>query len=482
MGFKLKTHTMFPADVQVTSPITLVKVGLRYTFGFDPSGLSGTFEPSDPTLTALAALNSTAGLLVQTGADAFTKRTLTGTANEITVTNGDGAAGAPTLSLPASMTFTGKTITGGTFAGPALTTPTLGVAAATSLAINGATIGSNGIAVNGSSNFAGAMIVQSASSSALTAGAGGASNPALQVDASAGSAATGIKVTAFAAGSGSALSTISSGTNENMAINAKGSGQISIANSSTGQVNIGGTASAVVITPATTLSAALTYGGVALSNSVTGTGSMVLSTNAALTTPNLGTPSSLTLTNATGLPLGGISGFAAGGATFLGTPSSANLAAFLTDETGTGANVFANTPTLVTPVLGAATATTINGAAIDNNAWSTYTPTVTSGGSITSYTSSGRYKQIGKTVHLEITVTITNAGTGTGQLVATLPVNSFSGTSYIGIAKESFNSGKSGAAQILTTDNTKVQAVDSVGTTFIATNGVVNYGITYEAA
>ena len=38
--------------------------------------------------------------------------------------------------------------------------------------------------------------------------------------------------------------------------------------------------------------------------------------------------------------------------TFLGTPSSANLAAALTDETGSGAAVFANTPTLVTPILG----------------------------------------------------------------------------------------------------------------------------------
>lgn len=38
--------------------------------------------------------------------------------------------------------------------------------------------------------------------------------------------------------------------------------------------------------------------------------------------------------------------------TFLGTPSSANLAAAITDETGSGALVFANSPTLVTPALG----------------------------------------------------------------------------------------------------------------------------------
>ena len=38
--------------------------------------------------------------------------------------------------------------------------------------------------------------------------------------------------------------------------------------------------------------------------------------------------------------------------TFMATPSSANLAAAVTDETGTGALVFANSPTLVTPALG----------------------------------------------------------------------------------------------------------------------------------
>ena len=54
-----------------------------------------------------------------------------------------------------------------------------------------------------------------------------------------------------------------------------------------------------------------------------------------------------------------VSGLGTGVATFLGTPSSANLAAAVTGETGTGGLVFANTPTLVTPVLGAATATSV---------------------------------------------------------------------------------------------------------------------------
>ena len=67
----------------------------------------------------------------------------------------------------------------------------------------------------------------------------------------------------------------------------------------------------------------------------------------------LGTPASATLTNATGLPIAtGVSGLGSGIATFLTTPSSANLATAVTDETGSGSLVFATSPTLTTPVLG----------------------------------------------------------------------------------------------------------------------------------
>lgn len=92
----------------------------------------------------------------------------------------------------------------------------------------------------------------------------------------------------------------------------------------------------------------------------TGTGLLVFGTNPVLTTPNIGTPSAGTLTSCTGLPVStGISGLAAGIAAFLATPSSANLITAVTDETGTGSLVFANTPTLVTPNIGAATATSL---------------------------------------------------------------------------------------------------------------------------
>jgi len=88
-------------------------------------------------------------------------------------------------------------------------------------------------------------------------------------------------------------------------------------------------------------------------------------TSVTLVTPALGTPVSGTLTSCTGLPVStGVAGLGANVAAFLATPSSANLASAVTGETGTGALVFADTPTLVTPVLGTPTSGTLTNCTI----------------------------------------------------------------------------------------------------------------------
>ena len=60
--------------------------------------------------------------------------------------------------------------------------------------------------------------------------------------------------------------------------------------------------------------------------------------------------------------IGSITGLGTGVATFLATPSSANLAAAVTDETGSGSLVFATSPTLVTPALGTPSSATLTNA------------------------------------------------------------------------------------------------------------------------
>lgn len=156
------------------------------------------------------------------------------------------------------------------------------------------------------------IVITSASATAFAVGLAGATNSAFLVDASTALQVAGLKVTGAVTGGTVAVVTTDSGAATNLTINAKGTGTIGIGTVSTGLITLGAnvtvtagktltlttvtvtglTAASVAtgtfpgvytVTGALTLSAALTYGGVTLSNAVTGTGNMVLSASPTFT-------------------------------------------------------------------------------------------------------------------------------------------------------------------------------------------------------
>ena len=185
-----------------------------------------------------------------------------------------------------------------------------------------------------------------------------------------------------------------------------------------------GTVNGITLTGTVTSTGNLTLGGtlsgVSLTTQVTGT----------LPIANGGTGSTSTTyvnltTNVTGtLPVAnggtGITSFGAGVATFLGTPSSANLAAAVTDETGSGALVFATSPTLVTPALG--TPSALVGTNITGTAAGLTAGNVTTNANLTgAVTSTGNATVLGSFSSANLAAALTDE-TGSGSAVfATSP-------------------------------------------------------------
>ncbi len=135
----------------------------------------------------------------------------------------------------------------------------------------------------------GTTAITSTSANALAVGANGTTNPVLNVNASAGSVATGITVVGAAAGAGVAVTVTSSGSDDALAINAKGTGGITVGATSTGNVVLGTSGHTLTLnnsSGAVTLAAGgltLTTGNVTVSS-----GNVTLTSgNATLTSGNL---------------------------------------------------------------------------------------------------------------------------------------------------------------------------------------------------
>ena len=229
-------------------------------------------------------------LIGNTTGNTLTKATLTGTANQVTVTNG---AGSITLSLPqdiatsSSPTFANMTIT----TGGQLLLP------------------NNGLHLSDSSE-SGKYLHVNCADATLTV------DRSLSINV--GNANRGLAI----AGDSKLDQDVSSTGSPTFSSLTLGS-PLAAANGGTGLSSLG-----------TGVSSALSVN--------IGTGGSFITNGGAL-----GTPTSGTLTNCTGLPIStGVSGLGTGVAAFLATPSSANLASAVTDETGSGKVVFGTSPTM----------------------------------------------------------------------------------------------------------------------------------------
>jgi hypothetical protein len=205
-----------------------VRTDVNKTFilaGTDPTNIAHWQELLTPT-DAVTSVAGRAGAVTLVSAD-ITDATSAATASRIVVRDGSGGFAAVAISMSGTLTMSA--------------TASKIVPGATSFSVRNNADSADNLLVTdaGAVSIRAGLTVTGSTATTFAVGRQGATSPAFQVDASAGSSVTGVKVTAAAAAGGVTLAAISSGTNEALTIVAKGSGQLSLG-SSAGTVSING--------------------------------------------------------------------------------------------------------------------------------------------------------------------------------------------------------------------------------------------------
>ena len=350
----LATDTItFVGGTGITSAVAAVGAATSVTFDIDNTvaTLDGTQTFTNKTLTSPSLTTPTIG-----SAGAI----FSGTTGTTTVV-ASSAAGSTTLTLPAATdtlvgkattdTLTNKSIAASTNTITGLTNTNLSGSAGitnANLANSSVTIGSTTVSLGGTSTSLAGL------TSATFAGSTSGTTQILS------GAAAGSSVLTLPVATDTLVGKATTDTFTNKTFNTAATGNVFQING-TGITAVTGTGSVVLsssptlVTPTLGVASATSINGLTISSS---TGTLTIANGKTLTASNTLTFTG-TDTSSVAFGSGGTVAYVADKLSAFAATTSAELAGVISDETGTGALVFANTPTLVTPVLGAATATSI---------------------------------------------------------------------------------------------------------------------------